>query len=596
MQVTFNNLSLIYEADSLKIKYEGQIIRFLKNDYFKQAFNVEEYSLENLRGLKLSYRYEDIIFLEYVLFDEISEELIFEIETEDHKSQLRKLKWPLSLDLKKGEDVLPLRQGILLDRKEKEKLDLPFDGQFCSAAAYLPLIGQIDEESGLSFVWIFDEPYDMGYGLDQDEEYNRIYFYQLASLGELKRTKVRLKILKSNDYNDIAAYYREDCIKKGRYKTLKEKEEILPKIKDLSRCAFIHTGIATKVQKSSSFYDPQNPDKNNHLTTFSFRQKEIHDFHLLGIKHFYVHLDGWGVAYDNLHPDPFPINQEAGGEKDMCSFVKSLHQDGDLFGIHDQYRDFYFDSRAYDKGLAIQDEKGEHFAHNHWAGGWQNYLCARVAPDFVKKNFDHLNDFGIKLDCAYLDVFTCNELDECFNPDHLMTRKDCAKYREDCFKELIKRNIIPSSEEVNAWAIDSLVFCHYAPYEFMLRADEKKIGLPIPLFNLVYHECVMIPWMMDQRGEDYMLYALLNGGLPYFKRDAAYPNIDGAFEGDKLSLSQCAKRSNEVLALYDLVKYQKMLRHEYLAPHIQKTTFESGLSVRIDTIKNEYEISGAYEC
>ena len=68
MKVTFNNLSLIYEVDSLKLKYEDQIIRFLKNDYFKYAFNVEEYNLQNMQGLKISYRYEDIIFLEYVLF------------------------------------------------------------------------------------------------------------------------------------------------------------------------------------------------------------------------------------------------------------------------------------------------------------------------------------------------------------------------------------------------------------------------------------------------------------------------------------------------------------------------------------------------
>ena len=27
-----------------------------------------------------------------------------------------------------------------------------------------------------------------------------------------------------------------------------------------------------------------------------------------------------------------------------------------------------------------------------------------------------------------------------------------------------------------------------------------------------------------------MLYALLNGGAPYLVRDAAYPNIDGAFD------------------------------------------------------------------
>ena len=41
--------------------------------------------------------------------------------------------------------------------------------------------------------------------------------------------------------------------------------------------------------------------------------------------------------------------------------------------------------------------------------------------------------------------------------------------------------------------------------------------------------------MMDRvsKDEDYMLYALLAGGAPYLVRDGAYPNTDGAFDGEK---------------------------------------------------------------
>ena len=115
-----------------------------------------------------------------------------------------------------------------------------------------------------------------------------------------------------------------------------------------------------------------------------------------------------------------------------------------------------------------------------------------------------------------------------------MTRRDCYEYRGRCFEYLLKNGILPSSEEVNDWAVESQVFCHYAPYDFMMRVPgTPKQAIPVPLYNLVYHDCVIQPWMMEKvsEEEDYMLYALLNGGAPYLERDAAYPNIDGAFQG-----------------------------------------------------------------
>ena len=56
---------------------------------------------------------------------------------------------------------------------------------------------------------------------------------------------------------------------------------------------FVHAGIKTLVQPESRFFDPEAPEKNNHLTPFAVRTKQIcHCYEKLGIKKLYLHLDG----------------------------------------------------------------------------------------------------------------------------------------------------------------------------------------------------------------------------------------------------------------------------------------------------------------
>ena len=74
---------------------------------------------------------------------------------------------------------------------------------------------------------------------------------------------------------------------------------------------------------------------------------------------------------------------------------------------------------------------------------------------------------------------TCNEGDECDNPRHRMTRRECYEYRKQCFDWLLARGILTSSEEVSDWSMQSLIFCHYAPYAFMLKAPgTPRKGFP----------------------------------------------------------------------------------------------------------------------
>ncbi len=55
-----------------------------------------------------------------------------------------------------------------------------------------------------------------------------------------------------------------------------------------------------------------------------------------------------------------------------------------------------------------------------------------------------------------------------------MTRRECYEFRGRCFEYLLSQGILPSSEEVSDWAVPSLVFCHYAPYDFMMKKREHR--------------------------------------------------------------------------------------------------------------------------
>lgn len=131
----------------------------------------------------------------------------------------------------------------------------------------------------------------------------------------------------------------------------------------------------------------------------------------------------------------------------------------------------------------------------------------------------------------------------------------------------------------------------------MHSPKEERIGIGVPLFNLVYHDCVLLPWPMDVYldGEDLMLYALLNGGAPYLEKDGAYPNTDGVFDNEYKSLTKQEKqeRSAIVSTFHTLVAKEEMVSHEFLDHDYkcQKTRFANGCEVTIDLRNNSYTLS-----
>ena len=551
-------------------------------------------------GTVRPYSFETLIWIEAV-----SGDIRFEwLPLCEEGLSVKKVRWPGEMSFEKASrswySVLNHQQGLLVPNDWETALDhVVFNGFFETAGAYMPWFGQVKDREG--YIAICETPWNAGYTAEHPAggPYSHVGIYYEPSLGKMDYRRVlRYTLLSDCDYNDLCKIYRAYVRETGHLRTLAEKAAQNPSVDRLIGCSFVHTGIKTVVQPDSDFFDPENPEKNNHCTPFSKRTEEIKLLHNMGVEKLYLHLDGWAQpGYDNCHPDYSPACIEAGGWEGMKELADTMHECGYLFGIHDQYRDFYKSAKSFDENYACRLTDGTIPEHHRWAGGQQSYLCATQAPYYLKRNFAALFENGIELDGAYLDVFTCNEGDECTNPEHRMTRRECYEYRGQCFSWLLAHGILSSSEEVSDWAIPSLVFCHYAPYSFMMkRPGLPKDGIPVPLFNLVYHDCVIEPWMMDKASEndDYMLYALLNGGAPYLLRDAAYLNTDGSFEGDELlALEEMIRRSKTVSALHEKIAKCEMVRHRMNPENwwIQETEFSDGTKVKVDFKNQTYEIS-----
>lgn len=553
----------------------------------------------NYLGKADSYSFDTIVWVE-----EVNKTVHFEwIPICEKDLSIQQVRWPGYMEFEEGSKenytLLNQGQGLLIPNNWAVALEkLSFNGQFLTSGGYMPWFGQV--KHGAGYIAIASTPWNGGVYAEHPAggPYTHVGTWWEPSLGKMDyRRCLEYTFLNNCDYNDLCKVYRNYVKEHGLFTSLEEKAARVPSVNDLIGCSFVHCGIKTNVNPKSDFYDPENPEKNNFITTFAAREKEVENLYQLGVRKMYLHLDGWAEpGYDNHHPDYLPACIEAGGWEGMKSLVDTMHRLGFMFGIHDQYRDYYLDAPTFDPAYATMLPDGTYPQHARWAGGPQTYLCGTQAPYYVRRNFTEILSHGIKLDGTYLDVFTCNEGDECANPLHRMTRKECYEFRKNCFDWLLSKGILSSSEEVSDWSMQSLVFCHYAPYHFMLQTPgTPKDGIPVPLFNLVYHDCVIEPWMMDKLSdtEDLMLYALLNGGAPYLIRDGAYANTDGSFsEGAALEMKENIRRCEVVAGLHEKVAKCEMVKHELLddTGMKQRTTFSDGTTVTVDFAANHYEI------
>jgi len=495
--------------------------------------------------------------------------------------------------------VVPFMQGMLLPKDWLQKVWL-YDSVCYGRGLYMPWWGHQNKESAM--LVLIETPEDAGCRFEHPPGGpTKMQLKWIHCLGKLQYPRrVRFCFFEKGDYVDMAKRYRQHVKETGHFVSLKEKIARNPLVERLIGCPVIHTGILSHIQPESRYYHKDDPAKNHQLTTFDQRAKEIRQLADKGINRAYVHLDGWGFrGYDNLHPDILPPCPEAGGWQGMKDFAKTCDQLGYVFAVHDQYRDYYLDAKSYDPCHTILDRNGNRPYGSTWYGGKQSILCSRLALGHVKKNYLSLLEHGVKVRGAYLDVFAVVPPDECYNPEHPASRADCLNYRGLCLDFIRAMGGVVSSEEPADWAIPHIDLVHHGPYALVPDPGHgPAMGIPVPLFNLVYHDALLLPWSLGKgawgipQNDLGYLHALANAGLPYLSLNPSEQEL---------------KQVRILCALHQRIGLLEMTKHEFLdlpaaagSPAIQlagksfrkqRTTFADGTTVTIDLDKDDFEIS-----
>ena len=504
----------------------------------------------------------------------------------DGKGELAALAYPprMRFDAPEGHGytVLPRMQGTILPAGHDLKIN---DGIVFERGAYIPVYGQIRD--GCGYAAIIDTPYDARYSMVGEE----IQPYFAPSLGTMAYPRALVySFFPEGDFNTMAKIYRRYLTERGELVSLKEKIIRNPKVEYLLGCPIVHTCAAVHIHPASHFYDPDHPENNDRYYPFASTAEDLRQLKANGVEKAYLHLDGWGHhGYDNLHPEPFPIHEASGGAAGMKALQETCTELGFFFGIHDQYRDYYYDSPHFDLDNAIVGVKGEHPYHDYWFGGPHSFLCAKLASEYVRRNYDEFERLGIKIDGSYLDVFSVVELDECFHPLHPMTRRECAEARSHCLNILTDRGVIPSSEETIGCMVNAIALCHHAPFyttDWEDREHAENIGIPIPFFNLVYHDCIITPWYGIHHkgawgiaGTDRGFYwALLCGGTIYYDTTASAEDI---------AYGKVALELHKQVALCELTSHELVDGH----PRRRRSVFSDGTVVECDFDAETFSIT-----
>lgn len=470
----------------------------------------------------------------------------------------------------------------------------------------MPVWGRVCD--GHTFTAIVETPYDacMFSSFGRHKSFvNSVHW--CSSLGKLSyERKIRFVFHENGDYNTVAKDYREYLVQTNQFVSIEDKIRKNRNIEKLLGAPVLHHKIFSKINEKSKFYD-KNGTNEILYATFSERAEQMKKLKEMGLDKLYIHTDGWGEnGYDNNHPYILPPCEAAGGWEGMKEFSDVSRSLGYIFALHDQYRDFYYSSSVFDKEKAVTQIDGSHPYCSIWDGGEHTFLCSSQALEYVKRTYAELEEHGVDVQGAYLDVFSVMWGDECFHENHRITREESIKFRAECFDYLDEKGLIMSSEEPAMQLLNHIALVHHGPFTLRPQENGEAVGIPVPLGNLVFHDCVIVPWNWFNnwgipKGDNGDLYCALCAGMPYISPyGSGLKKIGKDNRTADLELMDDESLKKEIARVAPLCELQaklynkEMVKHEFLdGARRQRATYSDGTTVTIDLDKNTYEIGQA---
>jgi hypothetical protein len=258
-------------------------------------------------------------------------------------------------------------------------------------------------------------------------------------------------------------------------------------------------------------------------------------------------------------------------------------------------------------------------ADGEWTRGWRvrgadgemypcGVLCDRQAPPYARARItDEMGTHPYR--CRFIDTTTATPWRECYHADHPMTRSDSRHWKMELLRVVCdEMGLVTGCETGHDAAVP---YVHYfegmlslGPYRVpeagrdMLRiwdeAPERvrtfQVGYRyrLPLWELVYHDCVVAQWYWGDYSNKLPalwnlrdLFNVLYGTPPMFMFDTA---------GWQCKRERFAASYHHTCPIVRQVGYAEMTDHRFLTSDrsVQRTEFANGVTITCDFANESY--------
>lgn len=400
-------------------------------------------------------------------------------------------------EAEQGYVVVPVREGLLIPADSGLNFNHRFD-TYSYEGCHMTMLGVVKRGAAALATWT--DPYvaaEVRSSVTNIASPNaqQVLSVSLGLRQSAKRFQVHL--LGKGGYVDIAKAYREVAREKGLLVTWDEKLKGHP---DRAKY-FGASNYKLWSMLSRSMNEDSSVEKSVKVNwTFDqAAQVAEHLKHDLKLDKVLFILGGWiHRGYDNQHPDILPTAPECGGDSAFSNACQRIRELGYVLSLHDNYQDIYRDAPSWSEDYINKNSDGSLTKGGHWAGGVAYITCAQKALELAQRP---QNLIAVKqlsgADSYFIDTTYAAGLYECFDPSHPMTRADDLRWKQALSD--YARDVFGSfgSECGREWAVPHADFfegltgvsgTYYHNKDLL-----KQLGAtPVPLFELVYRECLQL--------------------------------------------------------------------------------------------------------
>jgi hypothetical protein len=300
-----------------------------------------------------------------------------------------------------------------------------------------------------------------------------------------------LRPLGRGDYVQLADAYRQVAKAKGWLTTWAEKRKLDPSVERFYGASDFKPFVLNRLMPTSRF----SPDHREHVNlSYTFDDVAACAEHWrndLKIDRAAVVLAGWiNRGYDVGHPDVLPAAPECGGDERLAEAGRRIKACGYLFGMHDNYLDMYEDAPSWSQEWLAKDAHGKPKRGGNWAGGQAWRVCAKKQVELAARPKTNLPEIARRFQPSiyFIDTVFAEDLVSCEDPSHPTDRLADLQWKTRLCQLAKKHFGLFGSEEGREWAVPCAEYLE----GIFSHQTESPVGEAVPLFPLVYSDCVQL--------------------------------------------------------------------------------------------------------